>query len=202
MGRCKCWEPLVTCLYPSMLLGSQTSAQTMRRTHYNTGMSILYSSPTPVTRIYALVTADFCTDQKSLQFASSRTRSCIWAALCRSAAPLSHTARSSLRDTRVPGAARPDRRLPGKHSGALRRSHLLLYVPRVLLHELGEADVIGAEAAESVQDAGLAGVQERQLLGHLTRETSMRAGERRAGFRVRPACPLLPIPAGHRACSR
>lgn len=185
-----------------MLLGSQTSAQTMRRTHYNTGMSILYSSQTPVTRIYALVTADFCTDQKSLQFAPPRTRSCIWAALCRSAAPVSHTARGSLRDTQVPGTARRDRRLPGKHSRALRRSHLLLYVPRVLLHELGEADVVGAEAAESVQDAGLAGVQERQLLGHLSRETKMRAGERRGGFRVRPGCPLLPTPAGLRACSR
>lgn len=57
-----------------------------------------------------------------------------------------------------------------------RRPHLLLYMSRVLLHEFGESDVVGAEAAEPVQDAGLAGMQKRQLLRHLEWETAMTDG--------------------------
>lgn len=71
------------------------------------------------------------------------------------------------------------------------RPHLLLYVSRVLLHEFGEADVVGAEAAEPVQDAGLAGMQKRQVLRHLEGETvtdgrtdrPRRAGTRRGSGR-------------------
>lgn len=90
---------------------------------------------------------------------------------------------------------RPAPPRPGKT--AARRPHLLLYVPGVLLHELGEADVVGAEAAEPVQDARLAGVQERQFLGHLRGMTAMRAG---AGAGAGRPCPA--VPAGRRACSR
>lgn len=57
-----------------------------------------------------------------------------------------------------------------------RRPHLLLYVSRVLLHEFGEADVVCAEAAEPVQDAGLAGMQKRQLLRHLEGQTAVTDG--------------------------
>lgn len=84
------------------------------------------------------------------------------------------------------------RAIPAKYHGP--RPHLLLDVSRVLLHEFDEADVVGAEAAEPVQDAGLARVQKRQLLRHLEGETAVTdgradglrrvgAGTRRAGGR-------------------
>lgn len=58
----------------------------------------------------------------------------------------------TLQEIPVPAALCQEMRLHG--------AHLLLDVSCVLLHELGEADVIGAEAAETVQDTCLAGVQE------------------------------------------
>lgn len=47
------------------------------------------------------------------------------------------------------------------------QAHLLMDVARVLLYKLGEAGVIWAQFAQPVEDAGLTGVKERQVLGHL-----------------------------------
>ena len=75
---------------------------------------------------------------------------------------------------------------------------LLLDVSRVLLHELGEADVVGTEAAEAVQDAGLARVQERQFLGHLREKRAVKEERSERGEEGRAGA----APAALRACSR
>lgn len=78
---------------------------------------------------------------------------------------------------------------------------LLLYVPGVLLHELGEADVVGAEAAEPVQDARLAGVQERQFLGHL-QAAALAPGEGRPRVPAQRQQQLVDHPAARRRAGR
>lgn len=57
--------------------------------------------------------------------------------------------------------------LPSEGTHPRTGSHLLLHMACVLFNELGEADIVCAKPAESVEDTGLTGMEKWEILGHL-----------------------------------